>query len=230
MLDQRTPELGTYGFVPGSGGNFYTGDFDLFLTSKLTQKTSILSEIDFEEGDAQSFKVDLRRMLFKYDVDDHLRVSLGRYQISTGYYNWAFRSASWLQTTADRPLVMAFASDGGILPTQAVGISVTGTISSGSLGLNYVAEYGSSDTIRPDINGDGLLNDENNGNQIGVGLFLTPDRVPGLRIGGSIYHDPQSGNSSALRASAPTFHPPPPAGIRPSSMATWFTLATVWNS
>ncbi len=189
VLNQRIPEFGSYGFVAGSAGNFYTGDFDLFLNSRLTGKTSVLAEIAIEEGDAQGFKVDLRRMLFKYDANDHLRISLGRYQTNIGYYNWAFRSASFLQTTADRPLAMEFASDGGILPTQAVGISVTGAIPSGKLGLNYVAEYGSSDTIRPDINGDGLLNNENNGNQINVGLFLTPDRLPGLRIGASIYHD-----------------------------------------
>jgi hypothetical protein len=189
VLDRRTPELGTYGFVPGSAGNFYTGDFDLFLNSRLNDKTSALAEIDFEEGDAQSFKVDLRRMLLKHDVNDHLRLSFGRYQTSIGYYNWAFRSATWLQTTADRPLVMEYASNGGLLPTQAIGVSVTGSIPSGKLGLNYVAEYGSSDTIRPDINGSGLLNDENNGNQINVGLFLNPDSIPGLRIGGSIYRD-----------------------------------------
>lgn len=218
-LDQRVPETGTYGFVPGSAGNFYTGDFDLFLTSRLNNKTSVLSEIDFEEKDAQRFDVDLRRMLLKYDANDHLRLSIGRYQTSIGYYNWAFRSAAWLQTTADRPLVMEFASDGGILPTQAVGLSATGTIPSGSLGLNYIAEYGSSDTIRPDINGDGLLNDENNSNGINIGFFLNPDRIPGLRIGGSIYHDRIS---DLMSAASGLGNPAPPAGSDdPSPLARW---------
>lgn len=189
VLNQRTAELGTYGFVPGSSGNFYTGDFDLFLASRLTGKSSVLSEIDFEEQDAQTFKVDLRRMLFRYDFNDHLKLSFGRNQTYIGYYNWAFRSASWLQTTADRPLVMEYSSNGGILPTQAVGIFATGSIPSGKFGLNYVGEFGSADTIRPDINGDGLLNDENNSNYVNLGFFLTPDRFPGFRIGGSIYHD-----------------------------------------
>ena len=128
-------------------------------------------------------------MLLKYDVNDHLRFSFGRYQIGNGYYNWAFRSAAWLQTTADRPLVMEFANQGGLLPTQAVGVSLTGSIPSGKFGLNYVAEYGSSDTIRPDITNTGLLNDENNGNHVNLGLFLRPDRITGLQIGGSVYHD-----------------------------------------
>jgi hypothetical protein len=188
VLNQRTPELGTYGFVPGSHGNFYTGDFDLLLTSRLTDKASVLSEIVFGEGDAQTYSVDLERILLKYDYNDHLRMSFGRYHTGIGYYNTAFHSGSWLQTTADRPLIMEFANDGGVLPTQAVGLSITGSIPSGKMGLNYLAEYGSSDTVRPDLISN-TLEDENNGNHINVGLFARPDSIPGLQIGGSIYHD-----------------------------------------
>jgi hypothetical protein len=215
VLNQRQPELATYGFEPGSAGNFYTGDFGLFLTSRLTNKASVLSEIVFEQGDAQSYKVDLRRMLLKYDYNDHLKLSFGRYQTNIGYYNWAFRSAAWLQTTADRPLVMEYASDGGLLPTQAVGVSVTGAIPSGKLGLNYVAEYGSSDTIRPDINGDGLRTDENNGNQVNVGFYIRPDAVPGLQIGASYYHDKISNNVLDALTGAPI--PSPPGSPGPSA-------------
>jgi hypothetical protein len=221
VLNQRLPETGTYGFVPGSAGDFFVGDFDLFLTSRLTTKTSVLADLDFQEADAQSFDFDLRRLLLKYDLNDHLHASFGRYQISLGYYNWAFRSAAWLQTTADRPLVMEYSSDGGILPTQAVGVSVTGSIPSGKLALNYVAEYGSSDTIRPDINGDGLANDENNGNHINVGFFMQPDSVRGLRIGGSFYHDQISDlEVPATGVSIPS----PPSVINvtyPSPRARW---------
>jgi hypothetical protein len=203
VLNQRKPELGTYGFVPGSAGDFFTGDFGLFVTSRLTNRFSLLSEIVFEEGDAQSYRVNLRRMLLKFDYNDHLKMSFGRYQNNIGYYNWAFRSAAWLQTTTDRPLVMQYANDGGLLPTQAVGVSLTGEIPSGSLGLNYIAEYGSSDTIRPDINGDGFLTDENNGNDVNLGLFLRPDTVRGLQIGASYYHDKISNNRLATFSGAP---------------------------
>jgi len=213
VLDQRQPELGTGGFVPGSAGNFYTGDFGLFLTSRLTSKASVLSEIVFEEADAQQYKVDLRRMLLKYDYNDHLKMSFGRYQTDIGYYNWAFRSAAWLQTTANRPLVMEYASNGGLLPTQAIGLSVIGAIPSGKLGLNYVAEYGSSDTIRPHVNGDGLVTDENNGNQTNVGFFARPDGLRGLQIGMSYYHDQISDN--VLNASGAQV-PPPPGSPGPS--------------
>jgi hypothetical protein len=215
VLNQRVPELGTYGFVPGSQGNFYTGDFGLFLTSRLTAKTSVLSEIVFEEADAQKYKVDLRRMLLKYDYNDHLKMSFGRYQTDIGYYNWAFRSAAWLQTTADRPLVMEFATNGGLLPTQAIGVSVTGTIPSGTLGLNYVAEYGSSDTMRPELNGDGVVTDENNGNQTNLGLFARPDWLRGLQFGSSYYHDQISDNPLSVATGDPI--PPPPGSPGPAA-------------
>jgi hypothetical protein len=217
VLNQRAPELGTYGFVPGSQGNFYNGDFGLFLTSRLTSKASVLAEIVFEEADAQKYKVDLRRVLLNYDYNDHLKMSFGRYQTNIGYYNWAFRSAAWLQTTADRPLVMEFATNGGLLPTQAIGVSVTGTIPSGTLGLNYVAEYGSADTMRPDLNGDGLVTDENNGNQTNVGLFARPDWLRGLQFGSSYYHDQISNN--LLNEVSGTLVPPPPGS--PGSAARY---------
>ena len=188
VLDQRQPELGTFGFTPGSAGNFYLGDFDLFLTSKISEKASVLAEIAIGQGDAQSFNIDMERALFKYDYNDHLRLSFGRYHTGIGYYNTAFHSGKWLQTTADRPLAMEFANDGGLLPTQAIGVSATGSVPSGKWGLNYLAEYGSSDTIRPDLDGTGLV-DENNGNQLNLGVFFRPDFAPGLQVGASIYHD-----------------------------------------
>src|SRR5712692_8572876 len=38
VLDQRQPELSTFGFVPGSAGNLYTGELALSLTSRINDK------------------------------------------------------------------------------------------------------------------------------------------------------------------------------------------------
>jgi hypothetical protein len=186
--DQRTPELGAYGFVPGSAGNFFTGDFDLLLTSRINDKASVLAELVFIEKDAQAFRPNLERLLFKYDFNDHLRISLGRYHTGIGYYNTTFHSGRWLQTATDRPLIMEEPDEGGALPTQAVGVSLTGSVPSGRLGLHYLAEYGSSDTVRQLINGTGSI-DENNGNHVNVGFFMRPEFFPGLQLGASVYHD-----------------------------------------
>jgi hypothetical protein len=189
VLNQRQPEIAAFGFRPGSSGNFYSGNFDLLLTSRISDKASFLAEIVFGEGDEQNFGVDLDRLLVKYNYNDHLKVSLGRYHTGIGYYNATFHSGTWLQTTTDRPLVMGLSNDGGLLPTQAIGMSVTGAVPSGRLGLNYFVEYGSSDTIRPELDGSGAPDDEDNGNHINVGFFARPETLRGLQVGGSFYHD-----------------------------------------
>lgn len=189
VLDQRQPELSTFGFTPGSAGNFYTGEFALFLTSRINDKASVLSEIVFDGLMEQQFELEVERLLFKYDLNDHLRMSFGRYQTGIGYFNTHYHSGRWFLTTADRPLITEFADEGGLLPSQAIGISVTGLVPSGSLGLNYILEYGSSDTNRPNIDGSELPADEDNGNHVNLGLFVRPDAIPGLQVGGSFYHD-----------------------------------------
>jgi len=189
LLNQREPELSTFGSTPGSAGRFFTGDFALLLTSRINDKASVLSEIVLGEQLEQLFHVDLERILFKYDYSDHLRMSFGRYQTGIGYYNTQYHSGRWFLTTVDRPLITEYAHDGGPLPTQAVGVSTTGLIPSGRLGLNYIFEYGSSDTNRPHVDGSPGGDDENNGNHVNIGLFACPDAIPGLQIGGSFYHD-----------------------------------------
>src|SRR5205807_2984583 len=197
--DANPAENSFLGFRPGSAGNFAIGDLDLFVTSTLTQKSMVLSEIVFTEVDSQQFQTDIERLLLKYDVNDYLKMSFGRLHTPTSYYNSVFHHGRWLQTAVDRPLAVEFADDGGLLPTQAIGVSATGKIPSGKLGLNYVFEYGSADTVRPSINFPGAPEvDENNGNNTAVGLFAKPDWLPGLDVGGSFYHDRLSPNNQPI--------------------------------
>jgi hypothetical protein len=185
------PELGAkLGFRPGTAGNFSIDDVDLFLTSQLTSRSMVLTEISFSEQPTGEFETDVERMLFKYDQSDSLRMSFGRFHTATSYYNKVFHHGQWLQTAVDRPLVVEFSDHGGLLPSQATGASVTGAIPSGRVGLNYIAEYGTPDTIRPQVTT--VDADEiafHNGNELTGGLFLKPDSLPGLEIGGSFYHD-----------------------------------------
>lgn len=188
--DARPPETAFFGFRHGANNSFGVGDLDLFVTSQLTEKTMVLSEIDFRETSDQVFDVNVERLLLKENFNDYFRVSVGRFHTSTSYYNSVFHHGDWLETAADRPLSVEFSSNGGLLPTQAVGVSVTGKIPTGALGLNYLLEYGTSDTIRPNIlEPDAAAIDEGNGNGTTAGLFIKPHGVPGLEIGGSFYHD-----------------------------------------
>lgn len=200
VSDANPPEQGaSLGFRPGSAGNFAVGDVDLFMTSQLSARTSVLSEVVFSEQNSGEFETDLERLLLKYDPSDYLKMSFGRFHTATSYYNTVFHHGLWLQTAVDRPLVVEFSDHGGLLPSQAIGTSFTGTIPSGSLGLNYVFEYGSAATIRPQITfPDAPEIEENNGNETTVGLFLKPESLPGLDLGGSFYHDRLNPDSNNL--------------------------------
>ncbi|HEX7289085.1 MAG TPA: cell envelope integrity protein TolA [Candidatus Angelobacter sp.] len=189
--DAHPPELGaSLGPISGTTGTFSVGDVDLFLTSQLTSRASILAEVVFSEQTNAEFEVDVERLLLKFNVSDYLKMSFGRFHTGTSYYNSVFHHGFWLQTAADRPLVVEFSDHGGLLPSQAVGASLTGKVPSGTLGLNYIFEYGSAGTIRPQITSiDAPEIQENNGNEFTAGFFFQPDWLPGLNAGGSFYHD-----------------------------------------
>lgn len=188
--DARPPEAGQIGFRDNANSSFAVGDFDLFLTSHLTSKAMVLGEVVFSETSEQEFEVDVERLLLKYDFRDFLKLSFGRYHTATSYYNSVFHHGQWLQTAVDRPLVVEFADHGGLLPSQAAGVSMTGELPSGALGLNYIFEYGSSNTHRPNILDPTIAEiQENNGQETTLGLFIKPGWLRGLEAGGSFYHD-----------------------------------------
>jgi hypothetical protein len=188
--DARPPETAQLGFRVGANNSFAIGDTSLFLTSHLNSKAMVLGEITFSETTEKEFEVDVERLMLKYDFNDYLKMSFGRYHTAVSYYNQIYHHGQWLQTATDRPLIVEFSDHGGLLPSQAVGLSLTGQIPSGRLGLNYIFEYGTSDTHRPTINGSSIAEiEEENGQATTVGLFAKPDWLQGLEFGGSFYHD-----------------------------------------
>ena len=165
------------------------GNLTLLMTAELSSRLSALGELAFDEGDygAPSFSVDVERLLLQYQQSDYLKIAVGRYFTSIGYYNTAFYNADWAQTTMRRPTIIAFMDQGGILPTQRNGITATGRLSSSELGLHYVAEIGTGDLHRTDLMGDQF--DYQARTAYNLALFVRPERVRGLQAGASYYHD-----------------------------------------
>jgi hypothetical protein len=174
----------------GDTTSFSLGQLDLFITSDISEKFKFLSEVVFEAGSDNIFGVDLERYLLQYSPNDYFNVSAGRYHTAIGYYNTAYHHSTWLQTATGRPFLFQFEDAGGILPIHNVGVSVTGVIPSGSLGLHYVAEVGngrasSSPNVEPVQN----TVDENNIKAFNLGFYFRPTAVRGLQAGVSVYHD-----------------------------------------
>jgi hypothetical protein len=197
-----------FGDINLHGGNgrgdttaFSLGQLNLFVTSDISEKFNFLSEIVFEAGpdniygtqvgDTNRMGVDVERYLLQYSYNDYLNVSAGRAHTAIGYYNTAYHHSTWLQTTTDRPFLFQFEDRGGILPIHTVGISASGLIPSGSLGLHYVAELGNGRASRSPLTQEPVQNrvDDQNHKAFNLAVFARPDAIHGLQVGFSGYHD-----------------------------------------
>jgi hypothetical protein len=185
----------------GDNTAFSLGQLDLFVTSDISEKFKFLSEIVFEggpdniygvtRGEANTFGVDVERYLVQYSYNDYLNVEAGRWHTAIGYYNTAYHHSTWFQTTTDRPFLFDFEDRGGILPIHTVGVSASGLIPSGSLGLHYVAEVGNGRASRSPIDQEPVQNevDDQSHKAFNVAIFARPEAIRGLQVGFSAYRD-----------------------------------------
>lgn len=198
-MSKGTPSLQIQGFADinfrasnqkGATNSFALGQLDLFLTSRLSEKFSVLGELIMEAGPDNVFSFEIHRLLLRYTPNDYFNFSAGRYHTAIGFYNTAYHHGSWFQTAANRPFIFAFESKGGILPLHNVGLSVTGRIPSAPFGLRYVAELGNGRASRSPIDRSvQTAIDENNGKAFNLGIFARPKTLPGFQTGFSIYRD-----------------------------------------
>jgi hypothetical protein len=174
----------------GATNSFALGQMDLFITSVLSRRIDMLSEVVFEADTTNHMGVDLERMLLRYSFNDYFKLSAGRYHTAIGFYNTAYHHSTWMQTAVDRPFIFQFEDDGGILPIHNIGLSATGGIPSGNLGLHYVAEIGNGRASRTPL-AEPVQNrfSDHNGKAFNMALFARPEMLPGFQVGASYYHD-----------------------------------------
>ena len=174
----------------GARNGFSLGQFDLFGRSQLSDRLSVLTEATLTALPRNTFTARLERLLLTFSPNDYLVASAGRYHTSIGYYNTAYHHGSWFQTAVGRPLVFAIDGDMGLLPSHTLGVSATGDIPSGALGLRYVAELGSgragqssaAATQQPALA-------DNNTPSVNLGLITRPVRWDGLQLGATLYRN-----------------------------------------
>ena len=172
-----------------STNTFEIGSLDLFMTAHLSDKVSALAEVLFVAADDNTISPDVERLLLQYRRNDYFTAAIGRYHTTIGYYNTAFHQGAWFQTTVDRPFMYAFDDQGGFLPLQEVGITTSGLIPSGKLGLSYVAEVGNGRNHLLDGEPAQNAQDTNNGKSINFALSAHPAWLSGVDMGFSMYHD-----------------------------------------
>jgi hypothetical protein len=189
-----------------SPDTFLFGSLDLFMTARLSDRVSALGSVLFIAQNNNVIQPDVERLLLQIRQSDYFTVAVGRYHTWVGYYNSAFNYGEYLETTTDRPFIYAFDDQGGVLPMQEVGVTMTGKIPSGKMGLNYVAEVGNGRGWGPGVEIAQNNQDAHNSKAINGGLFIRPDSLSGLQLGFSVRYDSLTIPSPAVHETIATVH------------------------
>ncbi|MDQ6738760.1 MAG: hypothetical protein M3Z30_13805 [Gemmatimonadota bacterium] len=131
------------------------------------------------------YAFEVERSILRYDFDDALKVSAGRYHTPIGYWNTAFHHGAWLQTTVSRPEMIKFGSQ--LIPTHFVGAFAEGDLPAGDLGLQYMAGIGNGRAATISRAGD--AGDLNGSRAWTVALSARPATLYGAQLGAGYYRD-----------------------------------------
>src|SRR5438876_473254 len=177
----------------GTKSGFTEGQFVLHLNSNLTQKVSFMGELSLtartDAGGGMppvtGFNAEVERSIIRFEHNDYLKVSFGRYHTPINYWNTAFHHGQWLQTTVARPEMTQFG--GRFIPVHFVGGLIEGAAGAGGLNVNYNLGIGNGRGSVISRGGD--AGDINNHRAWLVNMFVRPDKLYGLQVGGSAYRD-----------------------------------------
>ena len=179
----------------GHDARFANGGLDLFLNSQLSERLSFLNETLFESGPEGESRVDVERLVIRYELDDSFSLQAGRFHTSLGYWNEAFHHGEWLQDSIGRPAVLSFEDDDGILPTHSIGVRASGLLAVEGCDLDY--SLGIANGRGPTPEAIQVTSDANDHKSINASLALLPAALPGLRLGAGYYLDRIPPNADA---------------------------------
>lgn len=171
--------------------SFQAGEFDLFMTSKLSDNLTFLTEVVLGPDVSNEFGPDIERYSLTYKKNDYFSVSAGRFHTSIGYYNTAYHHGLWFSTAEGRPIMYLFEDSGGDLPVHMVGLNFSGAVpKTDKIGLHWIFEVGNG--LSSDPRGTAAVQNfysDRNYKATNLAAYIKPEFLSGLQIGGSWYHD-----------------------------------------
>ena len=178
-----------YPYGATSNSTFRTGEFDLFMSSQLSDRLSFISEFVASTDPGNGFGIDLERFQLTYRPSKYFEISGGRFHTDIGYYNTAFHHGTWFSTATGRPFMYYFEDSGGVLPVHELGVTTTGYVpGSGKMDIHWTAEVGNgSAEFGSPLYGDGVENfaSDRNRKDLNFAFYSRPEWIPGLQFGGS---------------------------------------------
>jgi hypothetical protein len=168
----------------GATSGFKEGQFVLHFTSVLAPRFSFFGELSMNAHD-NGFTPELERTILKFQAHDMLALSFGRYHTPINWWNVAFHHGQWLQTTINRPDMVAFGGD--FIPVHFVGAVANGVVPAAGVDLGYEVGVGNGRSEPPSRAGD--AGDVNNNRAWFTTLNVRPDKFYPMELGGAYYQD-----------------------------------------
>ncbi|MEO7103434.1 MAG: hypothetical protein ABI311_08625 [Gemmatimonadaceae bacterium] len=131
------------------------------------------------------YAFEVERSILRYDFDDALKISVGRYHTPIGYWNTAFHHGTWLQTSISRPEMIKFGSQ--LIPTHFVGAFAEGNLGLQDFGLQYMLGVGNGRGSTISRAGD--AGDVNGSRAWTASLSARPTALFGMKFGVGYYRD-----------------------------------------
>jgi hypothetical protein len=181
---------------------FREGQLVMHLASSLTEQLNFFTEASATASSA-AFRVEVERVILRYELSDLLKLGMGRFHTHFGYWNTAYHHGQWFQTATARPEMIR--GGGTFLPVHFVGVVAEGGLPSNSLGLAYAAGIGNGRGDVATRAGDaGELDPKPS---YTLQLTSNPAAVRGLQIGASLYVDePVIGENTRVQERAVGVH------------------------
>jgi hypothetical protein len=175
---------------PGDNSAFGLGQFVGHVRSRLGGNWSFLAETVFE-WDVTDFAVDVERVIITYSASDQFQASAGKQHSPFGIWNNKYHHGTLFQPTIERPLLVQFEDDGGILPVHTMGIRASGhELTRAHLGYDVMVGNGIGSTP---------VSDNNPSKIVMASLFTEPTSA--LRVGVSGYLDQLAAGTPTLAGS-----------------------------
>jgi len=173
----------------GSTNSFNIGDFDLFVHSRLSEHWSFLAEMLVTADTTNEFSIEMDRLLLSFKPNEYLQIGFGKFNTALGYYTNAFQRARYFQFATSRPMMYGDEDDGGILPVHSIGVTATGKIPSGVVGLHWVAEVANGRNVNIGQEAEQNFVDNGNGKAFNLAVYARPEGWHGFQTGFSMYRD-----------------------------------------
>jgi hypothetical protein len=107
---------------------FNTGGFNMFVTSELSEKITVLGEffMGFKGDGATLVDFNIERLYVKYAANDKFNIRVGRMYTPLGFWNNRYTQGLIFQPTINRPYAVRNQNDKGIIATNSVGLQLDG--------------------------------------------------------------------------------------------------------